>query len=101
MTTDTTDAATIDAITDRINADPGHAELVAGAIDVMTAAAATIASAPDAQAQDAALVGVARTVRELRDRLVADHGEDAGAAAWRDALTLVTWRASLAPTAAS
>jgi len=38
---------------------------------------------------------------ELRDRLVADHGEDAGLAAWRDATTLVTWRASLAPTAAS
>jgi len=88
--------ATIDAIADRINADPAHAELVAGAIAAMTAAAATIAAAPDEQAQDAALVGLVWTWRELRDRLVAAHGEDAGLAAWRDAMALVSRRAGRA-----
>ena len=53
--------ATIDAIADRINADPAHAELVAGAIAAMTAAAATSSAAPDEQAQDAALVGLVWT----------------------------------------
>jgi len=89
---------TIDAITDRINADPGHAELVAGAIDELVGYVRAFA---DEQAQDAALVGLVRTWRELRDRLVADHGEDAGAAAWRDAMALVTWRTVSAQGAAS
>jgi len=84
----------LDAVTDRINADSDHAARVTAALGELVDATARIAEAADEQGQDAALVGFVRTTVELRERLVAGHGEDAGVLAWRDALALVSWRAS-------
>jgi len=78
--------------------DPAHARRVVDALDVLVGAVQAFADAGDT---DAGLVAFARATVELRARLVAEHGEDAGGRAWRDGMALLRWRSARPSGAAS